>query len=105
MSKKFSKLRDSGRARQEKIFDLPHLDFAVMYFGGDSCNSCGILSTEILRCRPFAAVFADEGDAHVFCECEAVALFLVHVRVIASVLFDDESEPFLRIKILSHGQN
>ena len=74
-----------------------------MHLGGDSCDACGILLTEIFRCGAFAAVFADEGDAHVFCECEAVALLLVHVRVIASVLSDDETESFLRIEILSHG--
>ena len=37
-----------------------YLDFAIVHFGGDACNACWVLLTEIFGRRSFAAVFADE---------------------------------------------
>ena len=76
-------------------------NFTIMHLRSDSCDACWVLLSKIFCCRSFASIFTDERDTHVLLERQAVALLYVDVRIIASLLSYDESEPLLHVEILS----
>ena len=82
----------------------PHLDRAILDFGGDSCDACWVLFADIFCCGSFVAVFVDERNAHVFEQGQAVALLRVDVRILAPVLPNDEAKSFLHIEVLLTSQ-
>lgn len=76
-----------------------------MHLGSDSCDACWVLLTEIFCCGSFSTVFTDKRDTHVLLQSQSVALLLVNMRIITSLLSDDESKPFLHVEILSSRQD